>query len=98
MTELEADTPVTQVLCLFTAWRSLSLTSFLCTFLPSLSKSQFLWQCDYDRLSLSTNPFMEKNVEFLIGCMDDLSMEQQKVNLIYMPLFSCFVFIFDLVT
>lgn len=82
MTELEADTPVTQVLCLFTARRSLSLTSFLNTFLPSLAKSHFLWQCDYDRLSLSTNPFMEKNVEFLIGCMDDLSMEQQKVNLI----------------
>ncbi|KAF9597278.1 hypothetical protein IFM89_016419 [Coptis chinensis] len=49
MTELEADTPVTQ--------------------------------CDYDRLQLSTNPFMERNVEFLIKCMDDLSMEQQKENL-----------------
>ncbi|KAF4378432.1 hypothetical protein F8388_021626 [Cannabis sativa] len=47
MTELEADTPVTQ--------------------------------CDYDRLQLSTGPFMERNMEFLIECMDDLSMEQQKV-------------------
>ncbi|KAL0392543.1 UNVERIFIED_CONTAM: Eukaryotic translation initiation factor 3 subunit H [Sesamum radiatum] len=46
MTELEADTPVTQ--------------------------------CDYDRLQLSTSPFLERNVEFLIECMDDLSMEQQK--------------------
>ena len=36
-------------------------------------------QCDFDRLVLSTNPFMEKNLEFLIECMDDLSMEQQKV-------------------
>ncbi|CAK9170623.1 unnamed protein product [Ilex paraguariensis] len=51
MTELEADTPVTQ--------------------------------CDYDRLQLSTNPFLEKNVEFLIECMDDLSMEQQKFQYYY---------------
>lgn len=35
-------------------------------------------QADFDRLTLSTNPFMEKNLEFLIECMDDLSMEQQK--------------------
>ena len=42
-------------------------------------------QCDFDRLVLSTNPFMEKNLEFLIECMDDLSMEQQKVC----PLLKC---------
>lgn len=35
-------------------------------------------QADVDRLSLSTNPFLEKNLEFLIECMDDLAMEQQK--------------------
>nr|XP_024364986.1 eukaryotic translation initiation factor 3 subunit H-like [Physcomitrium patens]XP_024364987.1 eukaryotic translation initiation factor 3 subunit H-like [Physcomitrium patens]XP_024364988.1 eukaryotic translation initiation factor 3 subunit H-like [Physcomitrium patens] len=35
-------------------------------------------QCDFDRLVLSTNPFMEKNLKFLIMCMDDLSMEQQR--------------------
>lgn len=29
---------------------------------------------------MSTNPFVEKNLEFLIECMDDLSMEQQKVR------------------
>ncbi|KAL8513310.1 hypothetical protein ACS0TY_019496 [Phlomoides rotata] len=51
MTELEADTPVTQ--------------------------------CDYDRLQLSTSPFLERNVEFLIECMDDLSMEQQKFLFYY---------------
>ncbi|KAL0366709.1 UNVERIFIED_CONTAM: Eukaryotic translation initiation factor 3 subunit H [Sesamum radiatum] len=51
MTELEADTPVTQ--------------------------------CDYDRLQLSTSPFLERNVEFLIECMDDLSMEQQKFQFYY---------------
>ncbi|KAI3942801.1 hypothetical protein MKW92_000643 [Papaver armeniacum] len=51
MTELEADTPVTQ--------------------------------CDYDRLQLSTKPQMERNVEFLIDCMDDLSMEQQKFQFYY---------------
>lgn len=36
-------------------------------------------QCDFDRLKLSTAPFMERNLEFLIGCMDDLSSEQNKV-------------------
>jgi len=40
-------------------------------------------QGDYDRLVLSTNPFMEKNLEFLIDCMDDLSMEQQKFQYYY---------------
>ncbi|KAG6787297.1 hypothetical protein POTOM_008936 [Populus tomentosa] len=51
MTELEADTPVTQ--------------------------------CDYDRLQLSTSPYLERNVEFLIECMDDLSGEQQKFQYHY---------------
>mmetsp|Transcript_10004 Transcript_10004/g.32433 ORF Transcript_10004/g.32433 Transcript_10004/m.32433 type:complete len:329 (+) Transcript_10004:34-1020(+) len=36
-------------------------------------------QADFDRMSLSTNPFMEKNLEFLIECMDDLAVEQQKM-------------------
>ncbi|KAG6541880.1 hypothetical protein Mapa_016708 [Marchantia paleacea] len=40
-------------------------------------------QCDFDRLVLSTNPFMEKNLEFLIECMDDLGMEQQKFQYYY---------------
>ena len=39
----------------------------------------FVFQCDFDRLKLSTAPFMERNLEFLIGCMDDLSSEQNKV-------------------
>lgn len=33
---------------------------------------------DYDQLSLSTHPFLEKNVEFLNECMDDLASESQK--------------------
>ncbi|XP_059287241.1 eukaryotic translation initiation factor 3 subunit H-like [Lycium ferocissimum] len=40
-------------------------------------------QCDYERLQLSTNPYLERNVEFLIECMDDLSMEQQKFQFYY---------------
>ncbi|KVI08491.1 JAB1/Mov34/MPN/PAD-1 [Cynara cardunculus var. scolymus] len=38
---------------------------------------------DYDRLQLSTIPVMERNMEFLIECMDDLSMEQQKFQFYY---------------
>ncbi|MCO5570098.1 hypothetical protein L7F22_023814 [Adiantum nelumboides] len=40
-------------------------------------------QSDFDRLVLSTNPFIEKNLEFLIECMDDLSMEQQRFQYYY---------------
>ena len=36
-------------------------------------------QADLDRLSMSTNPFLEKSLEFLSECMDDLAAEQQKV-------------------
>ena len=38
------------------------------------------WQADLDRLSLSTNPFLERNLEYLSECMDDLGLEQQKVR------------------
>lgn len=37
-------------------------------------------QADLDRLSMSTNPFLEKSLEFLSECMDDLAAEQQKVG------------------
>lgn len=37
-------------------------------------------QADVDRLSLSNNPFLERNLEFLIECMDDLGVEQQKLQ------------------
>ncbi|KAK4266569.1 hypothetical protein QN277_027466 [Acacia crassicarpa] len=40
-------------------------------------------QCDYDRLRLSSSSLMERNMEFLIECMDDLSMEQQKFQFYY---------------
>jgi len=34
---------------------------------------------DLDRLDMSANPFLEKSLEFLGECMDDLASEQQKV-------------------
>ena len=36
--------------------------------------------CDFDRLDLSTNPYLEKNLEFLCNWIDDLSNEQAKFN------------------
>lgn len=36
--------------------------------------------CDFDRLDLSTNPYLEKNLEFLCNWIDDLSNEQHKFN------------------
>eukprot|EP00246_Nothoceros_aenigmaticus_P003895 TRINITY_DN15123_c0_g1_i1.p1 TRINITY_DN15123_c0_g1~~TRINITY_DN15123_c0_g1_i1.p1 ORF type:complete len:351 (+),score=61.13 TRINITY_DN15123_c0_g1_i1:26-1054(+) len=56
------------------------LVSALMTELETTSPAT---QCDFDRLVLSTNPFVEKNLEFLIECMDDLSMEQQKFQYYY---------------
>ena len=34
---------------------------------------------DLDRLDMSANPFLERSLEFLSECMDDLASEQQKV-------------------
>lgn len=36
--------------------------------------------CDFNRLDLSTNPYLEKNLEFLCNWIDDLSNEQMKFN------------------
>lgn len=34
----------------------------------------------FDRLDLSTNPYLEKHLEFLCGWVDDLAVEQQKMQ------------------
>eukprot|EP00616_Rhizochromulina_sp_CCMP1243_P001126 CAMPEP_0118966402 /NCGR_PEP_ID=MMETSP1173-20130426/3875_1 /TAXON_ID=1034831 /ORGANISM="Rhizochromulina marina cf, Strain CCMP1243" /LENGTH=311 /DNA_ID=CAMNT_0006915173 /DNA_START=1 /DNA_END=936 /DNA_ORIENTATION=+ len=34
--------------------------------------------CDFERLDLSTNPFLEKNLEYLSAWVDDLAQEQYK--------------------
>lgn len=85
MTELEADTPVIQVYMWSLYWK------FCMIFMNSrvLILSVWLLQCDYDRLQLSTSPFQERNMEFLIECMDDLSMEQQKVCALFTWMWSC---------
>ncbi|KAK9137302.1 hypothetical protein Sjap_007896 [Stephania japonica] len=52
-------------------------------FMTELEADSPVSQCDYDRLKLSTRPFMERNVESLIGCMDSLSAQQQKFQFYY---------------
>ena len=53
--------------------------------------SAFLWEVedsaswgarglDFDRLDLSTNPFLEKNMEFLVEYIDELVGEQNKLQ------------------
>eukprot|EP00976_Prorocentrum_cordatum_P074165 1181403-Prorocentrum_minimum.AAC.4 len=37
-------------------------------------------QVDFDRLVLSTNPYLEKNLEFLSECLDELQGESQKLS------------------
>jgi len=41
-------------------------------------QEQSSMECDSDRLGLSTNPFLERNMEYLIESMDELSQEQTK--------------------
>lgn len=38
-------------------------------------------QCDFDRLQLSAAPLLEKNLEFINDCLDDMVAEQGKVSL-----------------
>ena len=38
-------------------------------------------QGDLDRLNLTVAPFLEKNIESLLECVDDLVTEQQKVTM-----------------
>ena len=38
-------------------------------------------QGDLERLNLSVAPFLEKNIESLLECVDDLVAEQQKVTM-----------------
>ncbi|CAL5407031.1 unnamed protein product [Camellia sinensis] len=60
-----------------------SNSALISAFMTELEADSPVTQCDFDRLQLSTNPFMARNVEFLIECMDDLSMEQQKFQFYY---------------
>jgi len=63
-----------------------SNSALISAFMTDLEGDAPVTQCDYDRLQLSTNPFMERNMDFLIECMDDLSMEQQKFQFYYRSL------------
>ncbi|KAF3673493.1 Eukaryotic translation initiation factor 3 subunit H [Capsicum annuum] len=60
-----------------------SNSALISAFMTELEPDTPVTQCDYERLQLSTNPYLERNVEFLIECMDDLSMEQQKFQFYY---------------
>ncbi|PKU76751.1 Eukaryotic translation initiation factor 3 subunit H [Dendrobium catenatum] len=55
-----------------------SNSALISAFMTELEPDSPVVQCDLDRLKLSTAPFMERNLEFLIECMDDLSSEQNK--------------------
>ncbi|GAA0141683.1 translation initiation factor [Lithospermum erythrorhizon] len=60
-----------------------SNSALISAFMTELEPEAPVSQCDYERLQLSANPYMERNMEFLIECMDDLSMEQQKFQFYY---------------
>ncbi|KAG5231910.1 eukaryotic translation initiation factor [Salix suchowensis] len=60
-----------------------SNSALISAFMTELEDDTPVTQCDYDRLQLSSSPYLERNVEFLIECMDDLSIEQQKFQYYY---------------
>lgn len=60
-----------------------SNSALISAFMTELEPDSPVSQCDYDRLQLSTAPFVERNIEFLIECMDDLTVEQQKFQYYY---------------
>ncbi|KAJ4830328.1 Eukaryotic translation initiation factor 3 subunit H [Turnera subulata] len=60
-----------------------SNSALISAFMTGLEADTPVTQCDYDRLQLSTSPYLERNVEFLIECMDDLQVEQQRLQYHY---------------
>ncbi|KAG0494938.1 hypothetical protein HPP92_005932 [Vanilla planifolia] len=60
-----------------------SNSALISAFMTELEPESPVLQSDLDRLKLSTSPFMERNLEFLIECMDDLSAEQNKFQYYY---------------
>ncbi|CAN6454259.1 unnamed protein product [Victoria cruziana] len=60
-----------------------SNSALISAFMSELEADTAVTQCDYDRLSLSTISFMERNLEFLIDCMDRLSMDQRDFQMYY---------------
>ncbi|CAL9135198.1 unnamed protein product [Musa textilis] len=64
----------------------ISNPALISAFMTELEPESPVAQCDYDRLKLSTAPYMERNLEFLIDCMEDLSSEQNKFQYYYRSL------------
>ncbi|KAJ1696938.1 hypothetical protein LUZ63_005450 [Rhynchospora breviuscula] len=60
-----------------------SNSALISAFMTELEPDSPVTQCDFDRLKLSSAPFMERNLEFLIECMDDLTAEQNKFQYYY---------------
>ncbi|XP_078434665.1 translation initiation factor 3 subunit H1 [Wolffia australiana] len=55
-----------------------SNSALISAFMTELETDSPVTQCDFDRLQFSTNNFVERNVEFMTECMEDLTVEQQK--------------------
>ncbi|KAG2488874.1 hypothetical protein HYH03_012669 [Edaphochlamys debaryana] len=47
----------------------------------SLAPAPTATQADVERLNLSTAPFLERNIQSLVECVDDIVQEQQKVTM-----------------
>ncbi|KAH7670407.1 translation initiation factor 3 subunit H protein [Dioscorea alata] len=60
-----------------------SNSALISAFMTELEPDSPVAQCDFDRLQLSTSSFMERNLEFMIECMEDLSAEQNRFQYYY---------------
>ncbi|EHA8590520.1 hypothetical protein COCNU_scaffold019863G000020 [Cocos nucifera] len=62
------------------AMRSIKVSNsaLISAFMTELEPDSPVTQRDYDSLKLSTAPYMERNLEFLIECMEDLNSQQNK--------------------
>ncbi|KAJ0485836.1 hypothetical protein HanLR1_Chr14g0535311 [Helianthus annuus] len=67
MTKPEAGSPVTKI--------SVSNLALVGAFMTKPEAGSPVTKSDYDRQKLSTDPFIERKMEFLIESVDDLSME-----------------------
>jgi len=59
---------------------SISNPTLHATLVQQLETDTSANQADFDRLVLSTNPYLEKNLEFMTECLDDLQTESQKLS------------------
>lgn len=58
-------------------------SALISAFMTELEPDSPVTQCDFDRLQLSSNPFMELNLDLMSVCLDNLAGQQQTLQFYY---------------